>query len=365
MRKEEVPVGPGGGPFDPSRTGRPGRKMEPGECGEEAMPTADDLVETVTSLVEDAVTAPSMHNAQPWRFVHRAGTRSLTLYGDPDRTLPAGDPDRRALHLGCGAALFNLRVSAAHHGWSSAVELLPDARDPWRLADVVLREPDPADPGPASLYPALRRRHTSRFPFSDERVPGEILDGLRGAALLEGCRLIVPGSWHSDAVLDLVRDAELFESADAALREEIASWTRTGRAGEGPDTEGIPAYAFGPRQYGVSAPARDFDPPRDLPGRAAAAFEEHPQMALLGTVDDFPADWLRAGQAMERVLLQAVLDGLSTSLMSQPLEWPELRSLAREPGSPTGFVHMMFRLGYGPGGTATPRRPVSEVLTVE
>ncbi|MGA6174669.1 Acg family FMN-binding oxidoreductase [Streptomyces sp. NPDC012600] len=342
------------------------------------MPTTDHLVETVTSLVEDAVTAPSMHNAQPWRFVHRAGTRSLALYGDPSRTLPTGDPDGRGLHLGCGAALFNLRVSAAHHGWDTATELLPDARDPWHLADVVLREPGPADPGsdassaapgpdagPADLYPALRQRHTSRFPFSDERIPGEILDGLRGAALLEGCRLIVPGSWHSDAVLDLVRDAELFESADAALREEIASWTRTGRAGEGPATEGIPSYAFGPRQYGVTAPARDFDAPRDLPGRAVATFEENPQIALLGTMDDAPADWLRAGQALERVLLQATLDGLSTSLMSQPLEWPELRSLTREPGSLTGFVHMVFRFGYGPRGVATPRRPVAEVLTVE
>ncbi|MFE7459428.1 Acg family FMN-binding oxidoreductase [Streptomyces sp. NPDC057554] len=342
------------------------------------MPTTDHLVETVTSLVEDAVTAPSMHNAQPWRFVHRAGTRSLALYGDPSRTLPTGDPDGRGLHLGCGAALFNLRVSAAHHGWGTATELLPDARDPWHLADVVLREPGPADPGsdassaapgpdagPTDLYPALRQRHTSRFPFSDERIPGEILDGLRGAALLEGCRLIVPGSWHSDAVLDLVRDAELFESADAALREEIASWTRTGRAGEGPATEGIPSYAFGPRQYGVTAPARDFDAPRDLPGRAVATFEENPQIALLGTMDDAPADWLRAGQALERVLLQATLDGLSTSLMSQPLEWPELRSLTREPGSLTGFVHMVFRFGYGPRGVATPRRPVAEVLTVE
>ncbi|MFJ2152420.1 Acg family FMN-binding oxidoreductase [Streptomyces microflavus] len=329
------------------------------------MPITDRPVETVTSLVEDAVTAPSMHNAQPWRFVHRAGTRSLALYGDPSRSLPTGDPDDRGLHLGCGAALFNLRVSAAHHGWDAATELLPDPRDPWHLADVVLQEPDPAEPGPADLYPALRKRHTSRFPFSDERIPAEILDGLRGAALLEGCRLIVPGSWHSDTVLDLVRDAELFESADTALREEIASWTRTGKADEGPATEGIPSYAFGPRQYGVTAPARDFDALHDLPGRAAAVFEARPQIALLGTVDDSPADWLRAGQAMERVLLQATLDGVSASLMSQPLEWPELRSLTREPGSLTGFVHMLFRFGYGPRGTATPRRPADEVLTVE
>ncbi len=94
------------------------------------MPTTDELVETVTALVEDAVTAPSMHNAQPWRFIHRAGTRSLALYGDPSRTLPAGDPEGRGLHLGCGAALFNLRVSAAHHGWDAAVELLPDPATP-------------------------------------------------------------------------------------------------------------------------------------------------------------------------------------------------------------------------------------------
>ncbi|GGU16822.1 nitroreductase [Streptomyces lateritius] len=297
--------------------------------------------------------------------MHRSGGRSLALYGDPQRTLPFADPDHRALHLGCGAALFNLRVAAAHHGWAAEARLLPDPNDPWHLADVLLRQSDSADRGLADLHPAVRRRHTSRFPFSEEQIPEPVLDGLRAAALLEGCRLITPGAWHTDAVMELVRDAAMLEAASEAVRAEIASWTRTGRPGEGPATEGIPVDALGPRQYGVSAPARDFDAQRHLPDREVALFEEHPQIALLGTVEDAPADWLRAGQAMQRVLLQATLDGLAASLMSQPLEWPELRPSARDPSVAIGFIHMVFRLGYGASGEATPRRPVADVLAFQ
>ncbi|ARI56081.1 MULTISPECIES: hypothetical protein [unclassified Streptomyces] len=98
------------------------------------------ITSVVPSLVEEAATAPSMHNAQPWRFVHRSGTNLLSLYGDPDRAMPVGDPDHRGLHIGCGAALLNLRVAAVHRGWEPVARLLPDHRDPWRLADVRLED---------------------------------------------------------------------------------------------------------------------------------------------------------------------------------------------------------------------------------
>ncbi|MFC7975874.1 Acg family FMN-binding oxidoreductase [Streptomyces cinereoruber] len=316
----------------------------------------------VASLVEDAVTAPSMHNAQPWRFVHRAASDTVELYGDPTREMPHADPDHRALHLGCGAALFGLRVAAAHHGLGAGVRLLPDPGDPWHLADVRLEGGAGADEEPAELWPALAERHTSRFPFTEERIPDEILDGLRAAAILEGCRLVVPGDWHTEAVMGLVHASEMFEAADASVRAELARWTRTGAADEDAGTEGIPSYALGPRQYDVTSPVRDFDSPRRVSDRGAARFERDPQIALLGTVRDAPREWLAAGQALHRVLLRATLDGLATSLMSQPLEWPELRHLARDPLSTTSFVQMVIRMGYGPRGRATPRRPVSEVL---
>ncbi|MCX4966106.1 nitroreductase family protein [Streptomyces sp. NBC_00654] len=326
------------------------------------MSTTDPTRSLVTSLIEDAVTAPSMHNAQPWKFVHRTGTDMIGMHGDPARGMQHQDPEHRALHLGCGAALFNLRVASAHHGLNAAVTLLPSSADPWHLADVRLQGPAVED-GLAVLHPVLRQRHTSRFPFSEEQIPSEVVDGLCAAALLEGCRLVVPGAWHTDTVLELVHDAQMFEAADEAVRAEIAAWTRTGAVGEGPETEGIPTYALGPRQYDVTAPVRDFDSSRRVPARSSAPFEKRPQLALLGTAEDDPENWLRAGQAMQRVLLQATADGLSTSLMSQPLEWPELRSVAREPGSTMGFVHILIRLGYGPKGRPTPRRPASEVLT--
>jgi hypothetical protein len=110
------------------------------------------------------------------------------------------------------------------------------------------------------------------------------------------------------------------------------------------------------------APVRDFAGRRYVPGRPTAAFETAPNLALLGTGRDRPADWLRAGQALERVLLLATLKKLATALSSHALEERDLRELARDPASGMGFVHMVLRLGYGTPGTASPRRPVSEVL---
>ncbi|APU38581.1 Acg family FMN-binding oxidoreductase [Streptomyces sp. TN58] len=335
--------------------------------------------DTAARLVGDAVTAPSMHNAQPWKFVFRPAGGVIELYGDPERAMTRTDPDHRALHLGCAAALFNLRVSAAQYGLQADVRLLPDASQPWLLASAALERPPDGhdadhdadydadrdgDRDLAVLYAALRRRHTCRFPFSDEPVPDALWDGLRSAARREGCRLTLPGDWHLETVLGLVRDAEHREDADPLARAETSAWTSS--APDPADTrgDGVPAAAFGPRSSAGTAPVRDFDRDHRVADRGWAAFEKRPQLALLGTSNDTRADWLRAGQALERVLLQATTDGLATSMTSQPLEWSELRWAARDPLEAMGHVQMVLRVGYGPLGPETPRRPVADVLEI-
>ncbi|MGP4114315.1 Acg family FMN-binding oxidoreductase [Streptomyces sp. 4N509B] len=322
------------------------------------MPVVDD--ETLTSLVADAAAAPSMHNAQPWRFHFLRDSATLQVRMDPGRVMPHADPTTRALHLGCGAALFNLRVAAAHADFEPRTRLLPDPSDSWLLATVRLVPTDGASAELVALHPAIRRRHTSRLPFSGRRIPSEVRDALGEAARREGGQLIFPDSWHVRLLLDLVFDAEGRDAVDAERGDELARWTR--HAGVG---EGVPDTAYGPRRRGGRAPVRDFAGHAPVAGRRSADFEQTPQLALLGGGDDHPRGWLTAGQAMERVLLQATCEGLSTSLTSHALEWDELRWLARDPLSAMRFVHMVLRLGYGPESPATPRRPVREVLTVE
>ncbi|MFD5406484.1 Acg family FMN-binding oxidoreductase [Streptomyces griseorubiginosus] len=313
---------------------------------------------TVTALVTAATAAPSLHNAQPWHFCWRSATRVLELRADLGRAMPRTDPDHRALHLGCGAALFNLRVAAAHQGLDTRTRLLPAPSEPYLLATVRIGGAGPPDREVSALYPAVERRHTSRHPFADQPIPADVQEGLRAAAAREGAQLLFPGVWHLESLLDHVRDAEGRDTLEPDRLADMQRWThRDPRAGDG-----IPEHAFGPRVRSGRAPVRDFAGRRNVRGRPTADFETAPNLALLGTGHDRPADWLRAGQALERVLLLATLNGLATALTSHALEERDLRELARDPASGMGFVHMVLRLGYGTPGTASPRRPVTEVL---
>jgi hypothetical protein len=115
----------------------------------------------------------------------------------------------------------------------------------------------------------------------------------------------------------------------------LVRWTRLGPEADSA-VDGVPEYAFGPRKRDGKAPVRDFAGRRPVADRGTTAFEYTPHLALLSTPGDGPADWLRAGQALERVLLEATAADLATSLTSHALETPELRMPVRDPGSGPG-----------------------------
>ena len=88
-------------------------------------------------------------------------------------------------------------------------------------------------------------------------------------------------------------------------------------------------------------------------------------MCLLATSANEPADWVAAGQALQRVLLRATACGVAAALHSQPLEVPQLRDFIRVQLAARAHPQLIIRLGVtaqAGAGTGSVRRPVGEVL---
>ncbi len=309
-------------------------------------------------LVAAATLAPSMHNTQPWRFVVDAA--GIDVYADDSRDLRVADPDHRARTISCGAALFNLRVAAAHERLAVSVQDFPDGLDDVahiaRL-DVSAGEPDRAL---GTLFDAIAIRHTNRAPFTREAIPIEIADRLVAAVAAEGATL----EWLTDPysrhrLEQFTAEATRSDTYDPSRRAERELWIGDPALSR---RDGIPAVALGPRAHAEPLVGRDFGRVQHDALRPNEQPEAHPTIAILSTVSDGPEDWLTAGQALQRLLLLATTYDLSASFLNAVLEYPDLRDLVRDPRGPRRKFQMIMRVGHGRPTAQTPRRPVAEVL---
>jgi hypothetical protein len=307
-------------------------------------------------IAETAGAAPSIHNTQPWRF-RVAGGDLLEVHGEPERMLWVADCRGRALHLSCGAALLNLRLAVRAIGAKPLVWPLPDPqREPTLMASVQLSGGRPATLEERELLDAIWQRHTSRVPFSGRPVPGAVWASLERAASAEFALLQPLGPAHTARVLQLTADAERELAEDFDHRVELARWIGT----DGDD--GVPAAALGARPDRHPAPVRDLGRAAPATALPAASYEPRPQLAVLATARDEPADWLRAGQALQRVLLSATVAGLAVSFLYQPIELHDMRQ-ARTCWWPwPECPQIILRVGYGPQGPGAPRRRVDDIL---
>jgi hypothetical protein len=85
-------------------------------------------------------------------------------------------------------------------------------------------------------------------------------------------------------------------------------------------------------------------------------------VAVLSTTGDRPEDWVRAGQALQRVMLSATNCGLAVALHSQPLEVPQLRDFVKVQFCDGAYPQMLVRFGVTDQTAISVRRPVDDVL---
>lgn len=313
-------------------------------------------------LVCAAITAPSLHNSQPWLFTGRAG--GLDLYADLTRRLPLADPVGREMAISCGGALFNVRLAMRHLGFQPVVRPFPDPWSPAFVARVAWGPYDGPSDGEELIHHAMRQRHTWHGPFRAAPLPEALVDELREHARAEGTELYALGLRGEERGLaELVREAERAHRADPAHVTEVNRWTRATHSGR---LDGVPFDVNPWHPDCTSLAGRDFlgltrmmpDPPEVWPTRTGA-------VVVLTTSRDTHRDWLRAGQALQRVLLYAAAHRVSAAFHTQPLEIPQLRTQIRRTVTAGQYPQMILRLGFAGPGRPTPRRPVAEVLAAD
>jgi hypothetical protein len=322
--------------------------------------TAEDVAAFVVAA---AVWAPSVHNTQPWWF--RARGPEISLYADATRQLTVADPGGREMMISCGAALFTARLALRSLGYIPETCVLSDPDRPLLVARVSWqRRADPAD-YEQQLFRWVRQRRTHRGGFGPLPLAPELLAALQAGAERDGAMLRpITGEGTTAALAAVVETAERAIRLDDAYVQELASWVSPPGSTR---ADGVPATAYPalPERTDPYFPSRDFAHGHSwgLPGFSfGVASRSAGAVCLLTTAADRPADWVNAGQALQRVLLTSATCGVAAALHSQPLELPWLREYLRTHWSNGNYPQLLLRLGTVIQTAVSVRRPPGSVL---
>ncbi|HEU4544962.1 MAG TPA: hypothetical protein VFR88_01585 [Microlunatus sp.] len=316
-----------------------------------------EQLELLRHAASRAHLAPSIHNSQPWRF--RIDHRTLEIRADHDRRLRVVDPAGRQLMISLGCALFNARVALAADRREVSVHRLPDPADPGLIARLVLSDRiAPWDPL-VRLDPAIDRRHSNRREFFETRVTEEVQWELVAAARAEDSELVpVTSDHHRLELARLLWEATAEQSDDPAYRAEIREWT----SGIASRKDGMtpPSYPMNSDDRG-EIPLRDFGV--KVSGHMSPVASGRDQcLMILGSARDAPLAWIRAGEALQRLWLEATRLDHVISLFTQVVEVPDLRDELRTQLGLGCEPQVVIRVGQAAPNVATNRRDLDQLI---
>ena len=317
-----------------------------------------------------ALLAPNPHNRQPWQ-VDLSQPDVVTLYADPDRTLPHTDPFDRQLTIGLGCFTELMRMAAAADGHAVEIQPFPDGWSPEGLdARPVMRATfrsggATTDP----LFAHVPARRTNKEPFTDRTVSDAAV-----APVLAAARHGTVGSLLSAKEVATWRDvcvrASLVEMNTPRTHRKSVNLFRIGKREieanpdgidlGGPFLEGLSLVGLLSREGTADPSSAEFAQGREVilePLRTAPGF------VWLATANNERPTQLQAGADWLRMNLAATAAGLGFNPHSQCLqEYPEMAALYAEAHrrlAPTGgTVQMLARVGYGPEVAPSPRWPL-------
>lgn len=322
-------------------------------------------------VVEYAILAPNPHNRQPW-IVELTGPDTMTLFCDLARRLPQTDPFDRQIVIGLGCFVELASVAATALGYRLEVTAFPEGEPRPRLDErpvAHLRLVRDGAQAPDPLFGVIGQRRSTKQPFDMTRpVPADAMASLRALGEPLAAVSTVVDTARVAAIRDLTWRAWDIEAKTKRTHMESVELMRIGRCEIEANPDGI--SLGGPLLEGLALVGQLSR--EQLADTGSSAFRQGEAMyrtmlaatpAYLTVVspDQSRAGELAAGRVYARANLAATRLGLSLHPVSQALqEYAEMDGERRRLDGlldipPTGRLHMLARLGYGPKANESPR----------
>jgi hypothetical protein len=314
----------------------------------------------ISSAVELACRAPSLHNSQPWRWV--AGSTIVDLFADPHRIVASTDSSGREAIISCGAVLDHFRVAMAAVGWDTNVDQFPNPNNLDHLASIDFTAMDHVSQPRRDRADAIRHRRTDRRAFRAPKDWALLEPVLRSSYDTDLAELAVLADDVRPRLAEASRLTESLRRYDDLYHHELDWWTAPSR-----DLEGIPESALVSDAEGREVDVNRRFPSRGYAQKSSAGTHDQAKILVLSTPEDTRADALNCGQALSAVLLECTMAGLATCTVTHITELEASRDIIRElmPGAPA-VPQALIRVGIDPVGNAapqpTPRRLLRDVL---
>ena len=321
-----------------------------------------ELSPAIRELLEYARLAPSVHNAQPWRFIVHENTVSLAVA--PERLLGAGDPTSRESWISFGICLETMLQAAKGLGIKAEITEIQGAA----LSDVIATiqmTPGGSEKQPAVLQ-ALKDRHTHRDKMEPADVPADLIENCKQAIKdLDGVNVFFMQDKPSiERVAGFTFKAMSLALSSPEFRNELYhlvhfNWSRSRTGMHGYTLgEGMLGSIFGKLSIklglGLSLKARH-DQQR---------INDASALVFVATNGDVPSFWLRAGRAYARIALEIVKSGLAQGTLAAPIEAPGFHEDIEKMLGSSARLQTMLRVGKAAHPVrSSPRLEVDELTS--
>ena len=323
-----------------------------------------DAHDALRFLVRCGGYAPSSHNSQPWRFV--ISDKTIEIWGDERRALPASDPNHRQLFISVGCAIRNICLVADLYGLRYSIERFPDPREMFFAARLRFEDMTPMiDSLPEKhLAFAIVDRHNNRDAYDVvEKIPADFVAEVNRVTAPDVDIRFVESSRDMESVAIIVADATEAAFDDRNFTGELSHWIK-------PSLKkyrvGMPGYNLGipwPISFLMPIALRGVNMKKVQRTMAEKMLSAAPIFMVVSTATDTPKDWIAAGEAFEHIWLMAEQRGVRIGVLAAPVQVGEFYKQMQDALHIGGHPQIFCRLGFTKNIPApSPRLSVNDVI---